>query len=82
MTSGGEVLGAEQTITTHQALRSMTLESAYLAFEEDSKGTLTEGKLGDVVVLEADPYEVDPQEIKDIPVVMTIVGGEVMHNAG
>jgi len=59
----------------------MTLDSAYLAFEENAKGTLTEGKLGDVVVLEANPYKVDPQEIKDIPVVMTIVG-EVMHNAG
>jgi len=81
MTSGGEVLGSEQAITVHQALRSMILDSAYLAFEENAKGTLTEGKLGDVVVLEANPYKVDPQEIKDIPVVMTIVG-EVMHNAG
>ena len=59
----------------------MTLDSAYLAFEEDLKGTLTQGKVGDVVVLEAEPHEVGPQEIKDIPVVMTIVGGEVVHAA-
>ncbi len=59
----------------------MTLDSAYLAFEENLKGTLTEGKLGDVVVLEADPYEVAPREIKDIRVAMTIVGGEVVYSA-
>ncbi len=82
LTSGGQALGAEQAITVDKALRSMTLDSAYLAFEEDLKGTLTEGKLGDVVVLEADPYEVDAQEIKDIPVAATIVGGEVVYGTG
>ena len=65
----------------------MTLDSAYLAFEENTKGTLTEGKLGDVVVLEADPYEVatreiNTREIKDIPVSVTIVGGKVAYSAG
>ena len=82
LTSGGQVLGSEQAITVDQALRSMTIDSAYLAFEENQKGTLTEGKLGDVVVLEADPYEASPPEIKDIPVTMTIVGGKVVYNAG
>lgn len=81
MTSGGHMLGPEQTITVDRALRSMTLDSAYLAFEEDIKGSLTVGKLGDVVVLEADPYEVPPEEIKDIPVAMTIVGGNTVHDA-
>jgi len=60
----------------------MTLDSAYLAFEEDLKGTLAEGKLGDVVILEADPHKVAPREVKDIPVAMTIVGGEVAYSAG
>jgi predicted amidohydrolase YtcJ len=80
-TSNGNVLGSEQAISVHRALRSMTLDSAYLAFDENTKGTLTEGKLGDVVVLEADPYEVAPQEIHDIPVAATIVGGEVAYGA-
>jgi hypothetical protein len=81
LTSGGQVLGAEQAITVDQALRAMTLDSAYLAFEESLKGSLTKGKLGDVVVLDADPHKVALGEIKDIPVTMTIVGGEVMHGA-
>jgi predicted amidohydrolase YtcJ len=80
LTSGGQVLGAGQAISVEQALRSMTVDAAYLAFEEDRKGTLSEGKLGDVVVLEADPYEVAPGEIRDIPVAMTIVGGDVAHS--
>ncbi|CAA9469629.1 MAG: hypothetical protein AVDCRST_MAG02-3966 [uncultured Rubrobacteraceae bacterium] len=80
-TSGGEVLGIEQAIPVEAALRSMTVDAAYLAFEEGRKGTLSEGKLGDVVVLEADPFEVGPEEIKDVPVAMTIVGGEVAHVA-
>jgi len=74
-------LGGEQAITVEDALRSMTLDSAYLAFEENLKGTLEEGKLGDVVVLEADQYKVAPREIKDIPVAMTIVGGEVVYGS-
>ena len=82
LTSGGRILGAEQGITVEEALRSMTVDSAYLAFEEGLKGTLSKGKLGDVVVLEADPYEVSAEEIKDVPVAMTVVGGEVMHGAG
>lgn len=82
LTSGGHVLGPEQSITVDQALRSMTLDSAYLAFEEGIKGSLTPGKLGDIVVLEADPYQTPPQDIKDIPVSMTIVGGEVVYSAG
>lgn len=81
LTSGGRVLGIEQAIPVDRALRSMTLDSAYLAFEENLKGTLVEGKLGDAVVLEADPYEVAPEEIKDIPVAMTIVGGKIVHGA-
>ena len=81
LTSGGHVLGPGQAITVDRALYSMTLDSAYLAFEENLKGSLTVGKLGDVTVLEADPYEVSPKEIKDIPVSMTIVGGNMAYTA-
>jgi predicted amidohydrolase YtcJ len=65
-----------------QALQSMTLDSAYLAFEEDLKGTLVKGKPGDNVVLGADPHKVAASEIKDIPMTMTIVSGEVAYGTG
>lgn len=75
----GDLLGPEERISVEQALRAMTLGNAYLAAEEGIKGSLREGKLGDVVVLEADPYKLAPEEIKDIPIAMTIVGGNIVY---
>ena len=79
MGQSGDILRADEGISVEQSLRAMTLGNAYLAFEEGIKGSLKEGKLGDVVVLEADPYKVPPEEIKDIPIVMTIVAGRVAY---
>ena len=78
----GEVLGEEQRISVGEALKAVTLGNAYLGFEEGTKGSFKEGKLGDVVVLEADPFKVNPQEIKDIPVALTIVGGKIVYKKG
>jgi predicted amidohydrolase YtcJ len=63
------------------ALRLFTLNGARLGFEEAEKGSLSPGKLADLVVLGADPLRVDPGEIKDIPVEQTIVGGHVVYSA-
>jgi predicted amidohydrolase YtcJ len=77
--SAGEVLGARQRITVDEALYLYTMSSAFASFEEDLKGSITPGKVADLVVLGEDPRRVDPDEIKDIPVDMTIVGGEVRY---
>jgi predicted amidohydrolase YtcJ len=77
--AAGEVLGGNQRITVEEALYLYTMASAYASFEEDLKGSITPGKLADLVVLEEDPRRVNPEEIKDIPVIMTIVGGEIKH---
>ena len=61
------------------ALRLFTENAARIGFEENDKGTLTPGKLADMVVLGANPMQVPPSELKDIPVEMTIVGGEVVY---
>lgn len=63
------------------ALRLFTLDAAALAFEESEKGSLTAGKLADLVVLDANPLEVAPAELKDIPVRMTVVGGEIVYSS-
>ena len=55
-----------------------TVNGAYASFEEDFKGSITTGKLADMVVLSADPTKVPPEQIKDIKVEMTIIGGEVV----
>ncbi|MBP1719441.1 MAG: amidohydrolase [Deltaproteobacteria bacterium] len=75
----GEILGANQSITAAEAIFLYTMASAYASFEEDIKGSITPGKLGDLVVLGDDPRRVNPDEIKNIPVEMTVVGGEVRY---
>jgi predicted amidohydrolase YtcJ len=79
--AAGELLAARQRITAEEAIRLYTMASAYASFEENIKGSITPGKLADAVVLGADPRKVDSDEIKDIPVEMTIVGGEIKHRA-
>jgi predicted amidohydrolase YtcJ len=79
--SAGESLGSGQRITVEEALSLYTMASAYASFEENIKGSITPGKLADMVVLGEDPRKVDPDEIKAIPVEMTLVGGEIMHRS-
>ncbi len=75
----GRVWGANQKITVPEALRICTLHGAYASFEEQSKGSITKGKLADFVVLGDDPHRVDPERIKEIKVVRTVVGGQTVH---
>jgi urease alpha subunit len=56
-----------------------TINAARIGFEEQDKGSLEAGKLGDMVVLSGDPFGVEPGNIKDIPVDMTIVGGQIAY---
>jgi predicted amidohydrolase YtcJ len=77
--SAGESLGSRQRITVEEAIFLYTMASAYASFEENIKGSITLGKLADLVVLGEDPRRVDPDEIKDIPVEMAIVGGEIKY---
>jgi predicted amidohydrolase YtcJ len=74
----GQVLLPEECIDVNQALALYTVNAAYASFEESVKGTITPGKLADLVVLDKDPTRVPPEQIKDIKVVMTIIGGKVV----
>ncbi len=71
----GETWGANQKITVDEALRVNTLNGAWDTHEEAIKGSITPGKLADFVVLADDPHTVDPDRIKDIKIVRTVVGG-------
>ena len=59
----------------------MTRAGAYATFEEDRKGTVTPGKLADLVVLSDDPRTVAPEVLRDVSVLMTMVGGRVEYCA-
>jgi predicted amidohydrolase YtcJ len=74
----GEVLSPEERILREDALRLYTDEAARASFDEMTRGSVTPGKLADLVVLSGDPTDVPIDAIKEIEVEMTIVNGEVV----
>lgn len=80
-TSGGRVLGADQCLTVDEALRGVTINGAYQIFEEDRKGSITPGKVADLVILGADPHDVPAAQLRDIPVLETIKDGKTIYRA-
>ena len=74
----GSTFYPDQRLTRIEALKSYTINCAYAAFEEDIKGTLTPGKLADVVVLSKDILTCPEPEILNAKVLYTIVGGKVL----
>jgi len=79
--ASGQRLLPEECISASQALALYTTNAAYSSFEEDIKGSITRGKLADMVVLSGDPIKSPPEEVKDIKVEMTIIDGEVVWEA-
>ena len=77
--SEGNVWGPNQRVSVEEALRIYTLNGAYAGFEEDIKGSITPGKLADMVVLRDDPASVDPMTIMDISIQQTIIGGRTVY---
>tara|TARA_B110001454_G_scaffold39091_2_gene38500 strand:- start:50 stop:1738 length:1689 start_codon:yes stop_codon:yes gene_type:complete len=77
----GRVWGPDQRISVSEAMRICTMHGAYASFEENSKGSLVAGKLADFVILEKDPHEVNPDEIIDINILRTVLGGRTTFEA-
>jgi len=77
----GRVWGGNQAVSVRDAIRICTVNGAYASYEEDVKGSITAGKLGDFVILGQDPHEADPDQIKEIAIVRTVVGGKTMYLA-
>jgi len=76
----GRVWGPSQRISLDEALRVCTVNGAYASFEENVKGSITAGKCADFVILGRHPDEVDPDKIKEIEIVRTVVGGKTMYS--
>jgi predicted amidohydrolase YtcJ len=77
----GSLFYPDQCMTRAEALKSYTLNGAYAAFQEDSKGSLTVGKLADVTVLSKDIMTIPADEIPTAKVLYTIIGGKVMYQS-
>ena len=68
-------------ITLEEAVRAYTLDAAYSSFEENIKGSLEPGKLADLIILSRDISTIDTDEIKDVTVDLTMVGGKIEYQA-
>ena len=75
----GRVWGGNQRVTVNEALSIATINGAYASHEEHLKGSIEAGKLADFVFLEKDPHDVDPDSLKDIRVMRTVVGGVTVY---
>jgi predicted amidohydrolase YtcJ len=71
----------EQKLTVAEAVEAYTVGSAYAEFEEREKGSITPGKLADMVLLSDDIFTIDPVKIRDVKVLQTIVGGKVVFDS-
>lgn len=75
----GKAWGANQRITVEEAIRCGTINGAYASFEENIKGSISPGKLADLIVLGRDPFRADPASLINLPVERTMVGGKWMY---
>ena len=75
----GSVFYPDQRMSREDALKSYTLSTAYAAFEENVKGSLTAGKLADITVLSSDILTAPEDEILKTEVVCTVVGGKIAY---
>jgi len=66
-----------QRLSVEEALRLITIDAAYATFQENVTGSITPGKYADLVVLSENPFEVQPEELIDLTVWMTVIGGDI-----
>jgi predicted amidohydrolase YtcJ len=69
----------EQKLTVAEAVQAYTMGSAYAEFQDHEKGSITPGKLADMVILSDDVFRIDPVKIRDLKVLKTFVGGKLIY---
>ena len=80
-TSSGDILYAPEGVEPLEAIRAYSIDGAYAAWEEDIKGTIEPGKLADMVVIDRDPTSIEPDDIRNVKNLMTIVAGKIVYEA-
>lgn len=82
MTKKGVCIGEKERINVYDALKGITVNAAYQYFEEDKKGSITEGKQADFVILDCNPLEIEKMKLGDVKVLETIKAGKPIYKAG
>nr|WP_162173639.1 amidohydrolase family protein [Kordiimonas gwangyangensis] len=77
---GGETWLPEEALSVDDMVRALTIEGAYLMGQEDMRGSLEVGKQADFIILDADPYKVEPADISEISVTATYIDGEKVYS--
>ncbi|MGI8668573.1 MAG: amidohydrolase [Aridibacter sp.] len=80
VTGAGSFNGKSQNLSVEEAVYLYTMGSAYAEFQEDVKGSITPGKLADLVILSDDIFEINKEDIPKTRVLMTIVDGKIVYN--
>lgn len=80
LTQDGELMGGNQAIGIEEALRAYTIAGAWGTFEEEIKGSITPGKLADLVILDRDPRAVPGEELPIVKVELTMLDGEIVYS--
>ena len=69
----------EEKITLPEAIKAYTMDAAFAEFQESEKGSITPGKLADMVMVSDNIFELKPEAIRNVKVKTTIVGGKVVY---
>ena len=80
LTASGEVLGSNECISVHSALKAITLGAAYSLKLDGEIGSIEAGKWADFAVLDEDPLAISPRDLKDIPVAGTMIAGRAFDS--
>lgn len=78
-TMGGQQIGADQALTLEEAVRAHTIGAAYAIHADDRLGSIEPGKHADVVVIDGDLFDTEPEHVRDLEIWMTIRGAEIVH---
>jgi predicted amidohydrolase YtcJ len=76
----GRVSGPKECLSVEEAIRMYTINGAWQDHMEDIKGSIEVGKLADLCIIDKDILEIDPHQIGEISVIMTILGGQIVFN--
>lgn len=79
LTKSGKLLGKDERIPVIDAIKSVTINSAYQYFEEDKKGSIKEGKLADLIIIDKNPLKINLDDIRNIKILETIKNGNTLY---